>query len=172
MNILYSDMVKGTFGRGDPKCDEDPDTELPDCGPILGGQQPTLVALELEQSDNTSNVIIYRELALNPRFNPQVLEYEAEFNTEATRIRLTPVANHSSNTISYKIGSQDFQELSNPSFVHILMNNESSATVVIKVSPHSRSSMRGTQEYTITLNKSLVKSWFIRAKLFLEGALR
>ena len=163
---------QGAFGRSDPKCDEDPDTELPDCGPILGGQQPTLVALELEQSDSTSDVIIYRELALKPRFNPQVLEYEARFNEGTTRIRLTPVANHSSNTISYKIGSQDFQELSNRSFVHILMSNESSATVVIKVSPHSRSSIGRSQEYTIMLNKSLVKSWFIRAKLFLEGALR
>ena len=163
---------KGAFARGDPKCDEDPDTELPDCGPILGGQQPTLVALELEQSDNTSNVIIYRELALNQRFDPEVLEYETKFNARTTRIRLTPVANNSSNTISYKIGTQNFQELRNASFVHTLMDNESSATVVIKVSPYSRSSMRGTQEYTITLNRSLVKSLFIRAKLFLEGALR
>ncbi len=165
---------KGIRPVGDPQCADDPNTELlPDCDPILGGQQPTLVALELEQSDNTTNVIIYRSLTLDPEFDPEVLEYEAEFNAGTTRIRLTPVANHSSNTISYKIGTQDFQELTgNASFVHTLMNNENSLTVVIRVSPYPRSSMRGTKEYTIELNESQARSLLVRTRLFLEGPAR
>ncbi len=165
---------KGIRPIGDPQCADDPNTELlPDCALILDGQQPTLVALELEQTNSTSNVIIYRSLTLDPEFDPEVLEYEAEFNAGTTRIRLTPVANHSSNTISYKIGTQDFQELTgNASFIHILMNNEDSLTVVIRVSPHSRSSTRGTKEYTIELDKSQVRSLLVRTRLFLEGPAR
>ena len=165
---------KGIRPVGDPQCADDPNTELlPDCAPILGGQQPTLVALELEQSSSTNNVIIYRSLTLDRNFDPEVLEYEAEFNAGTTRIRLTPVANHSSNTISYKIGTQDFQELTNSdSFIHTLMDNEDSLTVVISVSPHSRSSLRGIKEYTITLDKSEARSLLVRTRLFLEGPAR
>ena len=165
----------GIFAEDDPpQCDKDSNTELlPDCGLILGGQQPTLIALELEQTNSTGNVIIYRSLTLDPNFDPEVLKYETEFNAGTTRIRLTPVANHSSNTISYKIGIQDFQELTgSDSFVHTLMNNEDSLTVVIRVSPYPRSSMRGTKEYTITLDKSEVRSLLVRTRLFLEGPAR
>ena len=174
MNNPILGYGKGIRPVGDPQCADDPNTELlPDCAPILGGQQPTLVALELEQTNSTGNVIIYRSLELDSNFDPEVLEYEAEFNAGTTRIRLTPVANNISNTISYKIGNQDFQELtSSTSFVHILMNNENSLTVVIKVSSHSRSSLRGTKEYTIALNKSQVRSLLVRTKLFLEGPAR
>ncbi len=164
---------KGFAPTGDPQCDTNPNTELPDCGPILGGQQPTLVALELEESSNSGDVIIYRQIELNRRFDPEVLEYEAEFNVGTIRIRLTPVANNTSHTISYKIGTQNFQELtSSTSFIHTLMSDEDSATIVIKVEPHSRSSMRGTREYTITLNRSKVKSLLVRTRLFLEGPVR
>ena len=164
------------YGEGflsNPACDTDSNTELPDCGPTLGGQQPSLISLILEESDNSNDPVIYRKVALSQPFESDILNYTAEFDIGTTLIRLSPTANSSSSTISYQIDAAKFQELTNSaSFEHTLQEEDNNVTIKIRVASPPRSSMRGTQEYSIELSRSEGKSFLVRTKVFLEGPLR
>ena len=163
------------YGTGFPEniaCTTDPDTELPDCGPTLGGQRPSLISLILEKSDNSNDPVIYRKVALSQPFKSDILDYTAKFDIGTTLIRLSPTANSSSSTISYRIGTTgEFQELTNStSFEHTLMADD--VAIVIKVAPPPRSSMSGTRQYSIKLSRFGSESLLIHIKVFLEGTLR